>query len=116
MEQMSEKLQEQRKHSKPPKTYPKPADLKQLKEVSRFPAHESTKPGILDLDIHPIHEQFLISGGRDSKAILIDSKQGQILKKLDVFKPLKKIPPQITVSRFVPGQQDLYSIFGGSDG
>jgi hypothetical protein len=72
MEQLCERLQEQRKQLKPPKTYPKNEDFKNFKELNKFPAHESTKPGILDLDIHPIHENFIISSGRDSKVVLLD--------------------------------------------
>jgi hypothetical protein len=57
---------------KPTKEYPKPDELKGFQEVARYPAHESTKPGILDLDIHPLQEKFILSGGKDSKVVLID--------------------------------------------
>lgn len=72
MEQLCEKLSEQRKHAKPPRTYPKNDDFKKFKELNKFPAHESTKPGVLDLDIHPINENFIISAGKDNKVVLLD--------------------------------------------
>eukprot|EP00347_Sterkiella_histriomuscorum_P009835 403339693 len=114
MEKLSKQLQEQRKKDKAPANYPKLEDYKTLKQAGSFPLHDSTKPGILDLDIHPINDTFILSGGRDSKAILFDRKEGQIIKKIDVFDQKKK--PGVTVAKFVPGQNDLYSIFGSSDG
>ncbi len=39
-----------------PANYPKKEDLKKYKESGSYPLHESTNPGILDLDIHPSKE------------------------------------------------------------
>jgi len=57
---------------RPPADYIKPEQLKEFKEQARYPGHESTKPGILDLDIHPTQENFILSGGKDSKVVLLD--------------------------------------------
>jgi hypothetical protein len=48
-----------------------------------------------------LNDSFIISGGRDSKAILFDRKAGQIIKKLEPFDSKKK--PGITVAKFVHG-------------
>jgi hypothetical protein len=72
MEKLCDNLQEQRKQMKPTKEYTKPEEFAQTKESAAYPAHESTKPGILDLDIHPVHENFIISGGKDAKVVLLD--------------------------------------------
>lgn len=76
METLCDTLQEQRKNMKPPADYVKAEELKELKESARYPGHESTKPGILDLDIHPVQQNLIISGGKDSKVVLIDHNQG----------------------------------------
>ena len=54
METLCDTLQEQRKSMKPPADYVKAEEFKEFKEQARYPAHESTKPGILDIDIHPV--------------------------------------------------------------
>jgi WD40 repeat protein len=100
---------------KPPADYTKPEELKELNEVARYPAHDSTKPGIHDLDIHPIHQNLIISGGKDSKAVLLDHSSGSVVKKFDPLESKKK-QVGVTVARFVPGMSDVYGIFGGSDG
>lgn len=99
---------------KPPADYIKAEELKDLKEKARYPAHESTKPGILDLDIHPVQENLIISGGKDSKVVLLDNSHGAIVKKFEPFE--SKRNHGITVARFVPGMNDVYGIFGATDG
>ena len=116
MEKLCDNLQDQRKQMKPPKEYPNNEEIKQIKEQAQYPAHESTKPGILDLDIHQIHENYIVSGGKDSKVVLLDHNSGSIVKKFDPFESNKKKQVGITVSRFVPGMNELYGVFGGSDG
>ena len=54
----------------------------------------------MDLDIHPVQENFILSGGKDSKVVLIDHSKGAIVKK---FEPFKKKQVGISVARFVPG-------------
>lgn len=76
MEKLCDNLQEQRKQMKPPKEYPSNQEFKDAQVAASYPAHDSTKPGILDLDIHPIHENYIISGGKDSNVVLIDNIQG----------------------------------------
>ena len=68
------------------------------------------------MDIHPIHENYIISGGKDSKVVLLDHNSGSVVKKFDPFESKKKKQVGITVSRFVPGMNELYGVFGGSDG
>lgn len=76
MEKLCDNLQEQRKTLKPTKDYPKAEEYKNLKEVAKYPSHDSTKPGILDFDIHASNENFILSGGKDGKAVLLDHSQG----------------------------------------
>ena len=116
MEKLCDNLQEQRKQMKAPATYPKADQLKGFQETAKYPGHESTRPGILDLDIHPIHENFIISGGKDSKVVLLDHNSSSVVKKFEPFESKKKGPVGISVARFVPGQNDLYGIFGSTDG
>ena len=94
-------LSEQRKTRKVSPTYPKKEDIKKYTEIGAYPVHESIKPGIVDLDIHPVHEQFVISVGRDQKAVLFDIKQSKILKKLDPIGAKSKA--SLTCTKFVPG-------------
>lgn len=101
METLSENLSEKRRKTKVPAAYPKSENLSKLKEANKFPAHETTKPGVLDLDIHPTHENYIISGGRDTKAVLIDAQKGQVVKKFEPFTSKKK--GGISVTRFLPG-------------
>jgi pre-mRNA-processing factor 19 len=114
MEQLNEILSKQRPDIKPPKTYIKKETIKNLHEVGAHPIHESTKLGIIDLDIHPTQEEFILSIGKDQKAILFDSKRGSIVKKINPFQGKKNIAA--TVCRFVPGQQGLFSVFGAANG
>ncbi|CDW72817.1 UNKNOWN [Stylonychia lemnae] len=114
MDKLSDELLASRKHFKAPVSYPKLEEYKQLKQIGSFPLHESTKPGILDLDINSLDDRFILTGGRDSKVILFDRKEGQILKKLEPFDSKKK--PAATVAKFVPGQNELYSLVGSADG
>jgi hypothetical protein len=72
METLCDTLQEQRKSMKPPAEYVKNEDFKAIKEQARYPTHESTKPGILDIDLHPVQQNLIISGGKDSKVVLLD--------------------------------------------
>jgi hypothetical protein len=115
METLCDTLQEQRKGMKAPAEYTKAEEINEFKEVARYPTHESTKPGILDIDIHPIHQNLIISGGKDSKVVLLDHNQGSIVKKFEPFGSKKK-QVGVAVARFVPGMSDVYGIFGGSDG
>ena len=115
METLCDTLQEQRKSMKPPADYTKAEEIKEFKEVARYPTHESTKPGILDIDIHPIQQNLIISGGKDSKVVLLDHNQGSIVKKFEPFGSKKK-QVGVAVARFVPGMSEVYGIFGGSDG
>ena len=115
METHCDTLQEQRKSMKPPADYTKAEEVKELKEFARYPTHESTKPGILDIDIHPIKQNLIVSGGKDSKVVLLDHNQGSIVKKFEPFGSKKK-QVGVAVARFVPGISDVYGIFGGSDG
>jgi hypothetical protein len=65
MEQLNDILSKQRPDIKPPKTYIKKETIKNLHEVGAHPIHESTKMGIIDLDIHPTQEHFILSIGKD---------------------------------------------------
>jgi pre-mRNA-processing factor 19 len=65
MEKLNQILSEQRKSRKAPADYPKKEGIKRYTELGSYPLHESTKPGIIDLDIHPVHEQFVVSVGKD---------------------------------------------------
>ena len=55
---------------KAPSTYIKPAEVANIHHLKSFPAHMVSNPGVLDMDLHPIHENFVLSGGKDSQAIL----------------------------------------------
>jgi|LauGreDrversion4_2_1035121.scaffolds.fasta_scaffold267299_2 hypothetical protein len=102
---------------KPSKDYPKAEDYKTLKESAKYPSHESTKPGILDFDINGASENFIVSGGKDGKAVLLDHSQGSVVKKFEPFESKKRTAkPGVSVARFVPGHAELYGIFGSTDG
>ena len=114
MTKLSDQLISSRKHMKPPATYPKVESYKTLKQIGSFPLHDSTKPGILDLDIHPLNDNYILSGGRDSRAILFDRKEGKKLFAINPFDSKKQ--PAVTLTKFVPGQQDVYALLGSADG
>ena len=65
METLNDILSKQRPEIKPPKTYIKKETIKNLLEVGAHPIHESTKLGIIDLDIPPTQEHFILSVGKD---------------------------------------------------
>lgn len=54
MQNLHKILMEQRKKQKAPSSYPKKEDFAKFTELGAYPTHESTKPGIIDLDIHPV--------------------------------------------------------------
>ena len=82
-------------------------------ELGSYPTHMSTKPGIIDLDIHPIHEQFILSIGKDQQVVLFDKDQQKVIKKIE---PLtKKSKAALTVAKFAPGLNELYAIVGCTD-
>lgn len=56
-----------------------------------------------------------MSGGKDSKVVLLDNAKGEIVKKFEPFESKRK-QVGVTVARFVPGHEDLWGIFGSSDG
>jgi len=66
------------------------------------------------LDIHPLNDNYILTGGRDSRAILFDRVEGRKVFSFEPFDQKKK--PAVTVAKFVPGQSDLYAFLGGSDG
>lgn len=56
-----------------------------------------------------------MSGGKDSKVVLLDHSQSAIVKKFEPFDSKKK-NVGIAVARFVPGMNELFGVFGGTDG
>lgn len=114
MEKASDLFVSNRKQTKVPAEYPKAEQLSAYKEEAKYPGHESTKPGILDLDIHPTSENFIVSGGKDSNVVLLDHATGSVIKKFEPFQSRRGVG--ISVTRFVPGLHELYGVFGATDG
>ena len=83
MNNLQSLLKENRKTLKQPVAYLKKEQLATFKEVGGFPCHDSTKPGVLDVDIHQQRQNFILSGGRDGKAVLFDIQTKKIVKKID---------------------------------
>lgn len=82
-------------------------------ELGSFPTHMSTKPGIIDIDIHSIHEQYILSIGKDQQVILFDKDQQKVIKKIE---PLpKKSKAALTVAKFAPGLNELFAVVGCTD-
>jgi hypothetical protein len=65
--------------------YPKSEEIKGMQEKAKYAGHDSTKPGIQDFDIHPLKENFILSGGKDGKVVLLDHHQGAVVKKIEPF-------------------------------
>jgi pre-mRNA-processing factor 19 len=53
------------------------------------------------LDIHPYYNDFIISGGVDSKAVLFNIKEGKMIK------DIKKHNKKITAIQFLPNESLL---------
>lgn len=53
-----------------------------------------------------------MTGGRDSKVVLYDKKEGKIAIRVDPISSKKKGNHSIGVSKFLPGQDDLYAFIG----
>jgi len=118
MEKLCDSLQEQRKQLKPSEGYPKPEEYAGLKEAAKYPAHDTTKPGVNDIDVHATNENLILSGGNDGKAVLLDHSSGSVVKKFEPFETKKRGAKKaaITVARFVPGQAEPYGLLCTSDG
>lgn len=113
MEKLSDSLTEQRKQQKAPSSYPKKEDLTKFKETSSFPVHQSTAPGINDIDI--LDENMVLTAGNDGQAILMNATGESLVNKLTPYEG-----SQVTISRFVPGQkvddntESILTVLGGS--
>ncbi len=90
MTKLSDQLVSSRKLMKPPALYPKAEDYLSLTQLGSYPLHNSTKPGILDLDIHPLNDTYIITGGRDGKAIVFDRKEGKKVCAISPFEGKKQ--------------------------
>ena len=103
MEQLSDKLIEQRKLTKPPEDYPKKEDLSQFKEIASFTLHDGPSAGVLTMDV--AGENFILSGGKNGEAVLFDSKSQAIVSK---FVPY--YGNEIGLVKFAPPfSSDVYS-------
>jgi pre-mRNA-processing factor 19 len=118
MERLCDSLQEQRKALRPAPEYPKPEEYQGLKEAAKYPAHDTTKPGVNDFDIHATNEDLILSGGNDGKAVLLDHSSGSVVKKFEPFESKKRGAKKaaITVARFLPGQAEPFGLLCSSDG
>jgi pre-mRNA-processing factor 19 len=61
--------------------------LKEFSHINTFPGiHQAARPGILTLDIHPVHEEITVSGGVDKTAVIFDVHAGKKLATLSGHK------------------------------
>lgn len=81
--EVSSQLTAKRKKREVPKELKTVEDLKQFKVKGSYPLHSSAKPGITCLDIHPVYDNLLVTGGVDSRAILFDTHKESALFFLD---------------------------------
>jgi len=75
--------------------------IKEFNRLGSFPIHQAARPGILCLDIHPLHEEITVSGGVDKTAVIFDVHTG---KKLATLAGHKK---QVTSVLFHPTEETV---------
>jgi len=67
------------------------------------PLHSPSKPGILCLDLHPTHQNLVVTGGADSTAVLFNHSNGKII---DTLKAHKK---KLSSVKFHPSENVLFT-------
>lgn len=91
-------------------SYPKKEAIMAYTELAEYPLHEGQNSAINTLDIHQ-GNRYIITGGKDSRVVLFDKEEKRIVKRIEAFDIKKKGNSSgVTVSKFVPGQKDLYAI------
>jgi hypothetical protein len=75
-----------------------------------------SNPDINALDIHQMQQKFVITGGKDSKITLFDRSKSGIVRKIEPFDMKKKKLEEVSVAKFVPGMNELYSLFASKEG
>lgn len=73
----SQELSTQRKTRVESPTLAKEDEIKAFKNVSSHPNHKTTHPGILCVDIHPVQQELVVTGGVDQTAIVFNRKTGK---------------------------------------
>eukprot|EP01123_Difflugia_compressa_P014852 TRINITY_DN8073_c0_g1_i1.p1 TRINITY_DN8073_c0_g1~~TRINITY_DN8073_c0_g1_i1.p1 ORF type:complete len:490 (+),score=94.40 TRINITY_DN8073_c0_g1_i1:23-1492(+) len=81
--------------------------LKSYRQTDSFPPHQAARPGILCLDIHPVHVELALTGGVDKTAVIFDQHLG---KKVTTLTGHKKT---VTSTLFHPSEEVV--ITGSSD-
>ncbi|KAA8527807.1 hypothetical protein F0562_035324 [Nyssa sinensis] len=74
-------LSQQRKKRQIPSTLAPVDALERYTQLSSYPLHKTSKPGILSVDIH-YTKDIIATGGVDTNAVLFDRSSGEILSTL----------------------------------
>jgi len=71
--------------------------------ASSHPLHSPSKPGIACLDLHPTHQDLVVTGGNDYNAVVFNHSSGKIV---DTLKAHKK---KISSVKFHPTENVLFT-------
>jgi pre-mRNA-processing factor 19 len=104
-QRLTEKRSEKRKGKKEILPIEK---MSKLEESGCFPIHSVIKPEIMTMDIHPLYDHLIITGGKDKNAILFDKETAQVKH---TFTHHKKA---ITQVRFTP-TPEINAVFCSND-
>ncbi|GAB2294327.1 E3 ubiquitin-protein ligase prp19 [Dionaea muscipula] len=74
-------LSQQRKKRTIPSTLAPIDDVEHYTQLSSFPLHKTSKPGILCIDVH-YSKDIIATGGIDTNAVVFDRPSGQIISTL----------------------------------
>lgn len=82
MQEVSATLTNKRKKRVISDSLSAPEEIAKLQIAASITPHSTTQPGILSVNVHPVNDKMVLTGGVDHVAVLYDRAAGQITSKL----------------------------------
>jgi pre-mRNA-processing factor 19 len=82
MNAKSQELSKDRKKRTPPEDLATMDEIKDYQAISTHNVHKASPPGVTCLDIHPLNEEMVVTGGADTEAILFNRVDGKVVSHL----------------------------------
>jgi len=83
LEEKSKSLSQGRKKRQPNPDLATVDSLQEYKVVSSNNPHKASAPGVLCLDIHPLQQELIVTGGVDASVIVFNHETGKIVSTLN---------------------------------
>jgi pre-mRNA-processing factor 19 len=108
--ELSSILSKERKGRKISPELLKVEQIQHFKVKNSHPLHSTTKPGITSINIHPLIDNLIVTGGNDGKAVLFDNETEKVLNRIENAHTKK-----INCVNFYPGKDIIGFITASVD-